>query len=219
MTCVTNTTSNSLTIQQYSNATRLKALIAAFLDLIQKQMLNPLCDFEHGLSIDNAYGWLLNRIGDNHGYTRPALPQGVFDYWGFDFNGTNYDRSPYFYGSKEPLLPASDDLYRKLLKAWLKGLFYDGSVHEANEALCYAFGKGYLIDYENRTADVVIYDQDYTTMYSIIKTGIIPKVAGVRYYHYIMRKSNTPVFGFAGSDEETFNQASFQRSINSGDIQ
>ena len=219
MSCINLEDNDALVITQYETATNLKNIISGLNNIVQKYQFDILCEFENGLSIDNAFGWLLNRIGDNFGYPRPALPSGIYDYFGYDDNGTNYDQAPFYYGSTEPLVPASDIVYKTLLKAWIEGLFYDGSVLEANKALTFAFGKGYIIDHENLVADIVIWDQPYYLIYSIIKSGVIPKVAGVKYDRIIMRETNVNFFGFAGCEDVLgFDQAPFVRTVFNKDI-
>lgn len=218
MTCVNITANNSLIITQYEYSDKLKGIISGINGLFQNYQLNTLCEFEEGLSIDNAFGWSLNRIGDNHGYPRPALPSGVFDYWGFDDNGTNYDQAPFFYGSAEDLVPAGDEIYKQLLRSWIKGLFYDGSVLDANKAIMYAFGKGYLIDHENLHASIVIFDQPYHVIFSVIRTGVIPRVAGIKYDNYIMQSSDTEFFGFDDASSVGFDQEAFVRTVFEEDI-
>jgi len=208
MACQDISNNSQLLITQYEFSPNLKGVVDGFNNLMQSEQLDTLCEFETGLSINTASGWSLDRIGLNHGYPRPSLPSGDFNYFGFDNNGTNFDQAPFFSGFTEPLVPAGDDLYRQLLRAWIDGLFFDGSTYQTNVILTEAFGKGYLIDHENLTVDVVIYDTPIYTLSAIIRTGIIPKVAGVRYDKYIIPDSETEYLGF-GSGNTNFFQAQF----------
>lgn len=219
MACQDITNNSQLIITQYQFSPNLKGVIDGFNNLMQNEQLNVLCKFEEGLSIDNASSWLLDRIGINHGYPRPALPSGEFDYFGFDLNGTNFDQAPFFYGNDEPLIPAGDSLYRQLLKAWIDGLFFDGSVHETNKILTEAFGKGYIVDFENRKVTVVIFDTPAYTISAIIRTGILPKVAGVKYDGYLYPETGKSYFGFSGASNATnWFDGNFVPTLYEGDI-
>lgn len=219
MACQDITKNIDLIITQYEYSPNLIGVIDCFNYLIQLKQLNILCDFEKGTSINNAFGWLLDRIGWNHGYPRPALPNGDFDYFGFDLNGTNFDQAPFYYGKDQPLIPAGDSLYKQLLKAWIDGLFFDGSVYQTNKILTEAFGKGYLVDHENLKVTVIIYDTPSYTISDIIRTGILPKVAGVQYNGYQYPQSSRKYFGFAGQTNATnFYKASFVPTLYEEDI-
>lgn len=219
MPCQDITNNSELIITQYQFSSNIVGIIDGLNNIIQNNQLNTLCQFESGVAIDNASGWSLDRIGWNHGYPRPALPSGEFDYFGFDNNGTNFDRAPFYYGSDEPLLPAGDVLYRKLLQAWVDGLFFDGSVYATNKILTEASGKGYIVDHENLKATVVIYDVPLYTLTAIIRTNIMPKVAGVKYDGYQYPETGKSYFGFAGQSNATnFYNATFVPTLYEEDI-
>lgn len=196
MPCINIASNNDLIITQYADSTNLKSVISGFNSLTQSKQLDTLCKFENGLSIDNAFGWLLDRLGDNFGFKRPAIPSPNDLYFGYNLNGTNFDRAPFYYGTKEPLLPVGDVLYKKLLKIWVRGLFYDGSVYEANKALTDVLGKGYITDNEDQTANIVVYNIDVYTAQTLLITNVIPKVAGVRYSELQLVYDNEPPFGY-----------------------
>jgi hypothetical protein len=196
MPCIDITSNNDLVITQYGYSPKLKGVISGFTSLMQSNQLDTLCKFEKGLAIDNAFGWLLDRLGDNFGFKRPAIPSVSSLYFGFDQGGTNFDRAPFYYGTKEPLVPVGDVLYKKLLKIWIRGLFYDGSVYEANQILTDVLGKGYITDNEDQTANIVVYNIDELTAQALLITNVIPKVAGVRYSELQLVVDAVPPFGF-----------------------
>lgn len=181
MPCIDITNNSDLLITQYLESSKLKSIVNGFNSIMQQNQLKPLCDFEKGLAIDNAFGWLLNRLGANFGFKRPAIPSPANLYFGYNDNGTNYDQAPFYYGTKEPLVPVGDVLYKKLLKIWIRGLFYDGSVYQANQILTDVFGAGWISDNEDQTASINLVNVDEYTAKAVIITNVIPKVAGVRY--------------------------------------
>jgi hypothetical protein len=181
MPCIDITENSNLLITQYEKSSKLRSVVDGFNSLMQTRQLNTLCNFEKGLSIDNAFGWLLNRLGDNFGFKRPAIPSPGELYFGYNDGGTNFDRAPYYYGTKEPLVPVGDTLYKKLLKIWIRGLFYDGSVYQVNQMLTDILGHGWLSDNEDQTASINLVNVDEYTAKAVIITNVIPKVAAVRY--------------------------------------
>ena len=196
MPAITINDNIKLTITQYLKSTKLLALIGGLNGIIQDEQLAILSEFEKGLSIDKAAGWSLNRIGNNFGFKRPSFPSSDADFFGFDANGTNFDQAPFFYGSKSPLVAIGDVLYRKLLKIWIAGLFYDGSGFEVNKMLSDSLGAGYINDHGDLTATITLVDQDKLTIQAIYRTKVIAKVAGIKYGAYQSLISGVQAFGF-----------------------
>lgn len=172
----------NLTISQYQKAHKLKTLITSILSLIQKQQIDIIYTLLPKLSLDNADNWFLSRIGDNHGYKRPVLfDEEDYLFFGFDGWGKSFDQAPFFFGQVAPTIKLDDALYRKLLKAWILGLFDDGSTYNLNKILSYAFGQDcYAVDKNNLTVSIYL-SSTYNTEQQKIIFSVLPKVAGVHY--------------------------------------
>ena len=113
-------------ISQYKSSPKIKAIIDGFLDIIQQKQVATLCTLENdGIAIDKASGYLLDTIGENYGYPRPSI---------------------------ESNIATDDEIYRKLIKLWTSNIYFGGTTLEVNAALTNAFGKGYLIDFNDMTA-------------------------------------------------------------------
>jgi hypothetical protein len=213
------TKNKDLIITQFQKEPIIQDIINGLDSIIQKNHIDILCNLESSLSIDNAYGYFLDRLGNNFGYPRPSIPQNYFNYFGFNDSGSNFDNAPFYYGVVDPLTPVGDIIYKKLLKLWIKNIFYDGSFLDANKALILSLGKSYLINHYNLSASVVIYDEPAEIVYAIIKQDLVPQVAGIRYNEYSVKETGKKYFGFAGCiDAVGFNQAPFAKTIYKDDI-
>lgn len=188
----------ALLVTQYQDSPKLKGIIAGLLTLLQQQQLDTLYQFEAGLLLDEATGWSLDRIGDNHGLPRPIANIEGSHYFGFDQGGTNFDQAPFYYGTKDKLQPLGDESYRKLLKVWLRRLFYDGSTYGLTKLLSEALthpdgsGGGYVTDHENLKVTVTILEQNRITFEALCSLPIIPKTAGIHYDYVLVNKDKVP---------------------------
>lgn len=202
MACVDITSNGDLLITQYNASPKLHAIVDGLNAVVQTEQLNPLCLFEKGMALDYATGWLLDRIGHNHGLNRPVVRLAAGKYFGFEQGGLNYDRAPFFFGIKDRLLSLGDVAYRKLLRVWIMGLFYDGSTYGLTKILTEALrdingeGGGYALDHENKKVTVYIFDEDVVTFRALSELQIIPKAVGINYeYVAISKKDIELVFG------------------------
>jgi hypothetical protein len=202
------TTNISLLIQQYRNTVRTKGLIMGILQMVQDQLATPMCQIQDYYNIDTAVGVFLDRIGRIFNYPRPLIDQGQFAYFGFDGNGLGFDQATFVPdGGSDDKIPAGDDMYRLLLKAWIAGLFTDGSLPSINAVIQTALGPGsWVIDNGDMTALVTLKYSDLNVLYAMVQTGVIPKPAGVQYSYYI--RNSDAVFGFDGNGVG-FDQSNF----------
>lgn len=209
MACKLDVTQNiDLLVQQYKNSKNLVNLVPGLLSLIQTQLIEPLCQYQWQMNINNAVGFLLDRIGAIFGYARPLIDSGQFVYFGFDGNGFGFDIATFVPdGGTAAFKPLGDGFYRTLLKAWIGGLFTDGSLPSINKVIQLALGAsgGHVIDNGDMTATVYLYSVDINLLYTIAKTNVIPRPAGVA-YTYNLAAGN--VFGFDGNGVG-FDQAPF----------
>lgn len=209
MNCKVDVTENiALIIEQYKNTVNLKKLISGLLTLIQQKLIEPLCIYQLEMNIDQAKGFLIDRIGGIFGYKRPLIDSGQFVYFGFDGNGLGFDMATFVPdGGTADFYEAGDDLYRTLLKAWIGGLFTDGTLPSINKVIQLALGAsgGHVIDNGNMTADVYLFNVDINLLYTIAKTNVIPRPAGVAYNYNL---ATGTVFGFDGNGVG-FDQAPF----------
>lgn len=197
-----------LTVQQYKNTVRLKGLIAGIMEIMQDKLGNATCKYQDQMNIDEAEGYWLDRIGGIFGYPRPLIDAGEFVYFGFDGNGVGFDQGTFVPDDgDEAFVPAGDGLYRILLKAWINGLFTDGSLPSINKTIQTALGPngGHVIDNGDMSADVALHNIDINVLLTIARTGVIPKPAAVKYTYYL---STDSVFGFDGNGVG-FDQAPF----------
>ena len=67
MACVDISNNSDLLITQYNSSPKLHAIVDGLNAVVQTAQLNTLCQFEKGMALDHATGWLLDRIGHNHG--------------------------------------------------------------------------------------------------------------------------------------------------------
>ena len=184
--CVDVTQYLNLVANQYQSSTKLRATISGILNIIQTYQIDTICEFNNNSSkIDNATGWLLDRIGINFGYARPTII---------------IDGSP---------IVVDDTIYKILLKLWIANIFYDGTTRAVNFALTNAFGKGFIVDYNNLSADVWVFNTPSDIIKAVVQTKILSKVAGVRYVYYRSILDIDTTFGFAGSGCNTFNHGTF----------
>lgn len=209
MACKLDVTTNiALVIEQYKNTIRLMKLIGGLLSLVQNELVLPLCKYQSQLNINNAVGFLLDRIGAIFGYARPFVDSGDFVYFGFDGNGLGFDQAVFVPdGGSAAFIQIGDDPYRTLLKAWIGGLFTDGTVPSINKVIQLALGQqgGHVIDNGDMTATVYLYNKDINLLYMIARTNVIPRPAGVAYTYNL---AVGDVFGFDGNGVG-FDQAPF----------
>ena len=210
MSCLDITHNDNLIVSQYAQSDNLHNVAKKLNEVIQKEISDFFCNFEASMDIDKADLYFLDRIGDNLGYPRPSLPSGNFNYFGFDENGTNFDQNPFYYGVDSPLIPAGDDLYRKLLKCWVTKLFFDGSLSQLNYAIKTVFGNGFAIDHENLNITIVTFDTDNYLINAVKQTHVLPRNACVQ-YNYQVINSESGYFGFAPFGS-AFNNAPFAKS-------
>lgn len=200
MACKLDVTQNiSLLVQQYKNSKNLVNLVTGLLETIQARLIEPLCQYQWQMNINNAAGFLLDRIGAIFGYARPLIDSGQFVYFGFDQNGLGFDMATFVPdGGTAAFTEAGDGLYRTLLKAWIGGLFTDGSLPSINKVIQLALGAsgGHVIDNGDMTATVYLYNIDINLLYTIADTNVIPRPAGVAYTYNLVTGE---VFGFDGN--------------------
>ena len=187
-----------LLITQYQDSSKLIGIIRGLLKIIQDHQLETLYQFETGLSLDNATGWSLDRIGHNHGLPRPVANIEGSGYFGFDKGGKNYDNATFYYGAKDKLQPLGDAAYRTLLKVWLRRLFYDGSTYSLTKMLTEALkhpdgsGGGYVTENQKLHVTVTILAQNKITFEALCSLPIIPKTAGIHYDYVLVNKGEKP---------------------------
>lgn len=186
------TQQKALTIFQYKDSSVLQRLISNFLALGQKQFINSIAAFERGLALENATGWFLDRIGDNHGLPRPSVSPDDIKYFGFDLSGKNFEH-PFFFGTFNKLQPMNDDDYRTLLRVWIRGLFYRGSTYELITILNDCLDSGCKIFEKNLNIVVHIFGNNIMLFRKLCQLAI-PRTAGISYEFYLKNSSNTYTF-------------------------
>ena len=159
----------NLLIQQWSESTRLRRLLAGLLRLIQDNLVRPLNDLESERQTRTAQGRFLDWCGERLGFGRPTFRSTSAVYFGFAVPGManpsdrrSFDQAP-FYSASEVLQvrePVGDEIYRRLLVARGRGLISSGSREYLDPILqgLYAGGHARVIErsypLEGRTSRV-----------------------------------------------------------------
>ncbi len=184
-----------LLIQQYKTSPRLAALIDGLLTLVQRELIDPLCELQRCFRVADATGVWLDYLGLRLGYTRPtvALPQIFF---GFDVTGwSGYDATQHSLNAGFDLAPffptfaqlrlqqnVSDTYYRNLLAGRALFLRSDGSIRAVEATLADLFEGGGVAVEAAGLIEAVVLEESRPHFFDLVKAGaegLIPKPAGV----------------------------------------
>lgn len=132
----------ALLIQQWrsgvdAEAMTLRILVGETIGVLRDQIVEPSRRLEQMLTLDEASGIWLDRIGDRLGFPRPRQTRRAADddYFGFDSHGTGFDQAPLW--STNPFLGGtegiSDAYYRRMLRARAISLYSTGTFAEIEQ--------------------------------------------------------------------------------------
>ena len=142
----------NLLLEQYNDATRLKALLNGLTGVIQTRLVDPLLVLERALNPDVSEGILLDWIGTRLSLPRPFVAATDAEFFGFDgtsaVGGRTFGQAPFFTTRRgiELVEPVGDVTYRLLLKARARRL-RGGANRETIEAvlaILWPRGNGYV---------------------------------------------------------------------------
>ena len=203
---------DNVIIRQYQRSPRILGIAQRIDELVTRQLIDPAKEIERNISVLNAEGFWLDRIGERFDIERPAIGAGEYAVFGFEGNGVGFDQGP-FTPDTGGGTPIADDTYRRLILARGGQLLTDGSSPSLDNILNVAFGSGHYIDNQDLSVTVRI-DGDFREdqLDLIVDTGLLTKPSGVRITDVII-VPNSGFFGFDGSGGVGFDQAPFVRSV------
>ena len=139
-----------LFLPQYAESSRLQALAAALVQVLEDEVVEPLQRMERAVNPDAAEGILLDWIGTRIGLPRPWVASADARFFGFRgtsaSGGRTFGQAPFFTRRRglELREPIGDATYRILLKGRARRL-RGGADRETLEAvLAILFGNGHL---------------------------------------------------------------------------
>ncbi len=197
--------------RQYQQSPRILTIARQIDDIVQRELIDPARRIEEYVSVLEAPGFWLDRIGERFGIPRPSLRDGSYLAFGFDDAGVAFDQAP-FEADRTGGTPIADETYRRLILARGGQLLTDGSGPSLDNILDVAFGTGHYIDHQDLSVTVRI-DGDFRPdeLDLILDTGLLTKPAGVRIRNIIIVPSSN-AFGF-DDNGVAFDQAPFARII------
>lgn len=196
---------------QYSTSTVLKTLVLAF-----DQQIDPLEDqglfYRFIFNVDSAVGVGLDIWGRIVGATRDISIEMYGDYLGF--NGSQlspFNQAPFWNGRPaSDLYRMSDEAFRRLIMWKAMANISTSDMASLNSLTNILFEDGadvYLLESGIMTIRMVIESELEPYQRAIFKKyGLFAKGAGVLFEWL---EVPVPVFGFAGSDMQPFDQAPF----------
>lgn len=198
-------------VRQYQQSPVILGIAQRINEIIQTELIDSANTLEQYVSVLNARGEWLDRIGERFDIPRPALRDDQFLRFGFDDAGVGFDQA-IFGPERGGGTPIADETYRRLILARGGQLLTDASGPSLDQILETAFGSGHYIDHQDLTVTVRI-DGDFRTdeLDLIIGTGLVTKPAGVRIREIIIVPSDG-AFGF-DDNGVGFDQAPFARII------
>jgi len=203
---------NDTILRQYNNSTKLKSVIYTFNDVVDvSSIVNKFYDNVFNLNTANSYGldvWA--RIVDVSRYVK-------FDSVGevFGFEGQNlstFNQGSFYSGKKiTTTLKLADDFFRTVIKAKAAVNISNTSIEDANKILANIFkdkGKPFVTDNLDMSMHYVFPFHLKDNEISLIKnSNILPRPSGVKLRGIITVPKQ--VFGFFGSNCQTFNNGTF----------
>ena len=128
----------ALLVTQWDDATRLQALAAELLAIVDEELTTPLIELEQTTRIATAEGEWLDRIGVRLGVDRPFTADTTFARFGFDgSDGVGYDQGPFdsVISALVNTVPVGDEYFRCLLMIHGHALLGSGSVPDLEAML------------------------------------------------------------------------------------
>lgn len=129
-------------LSQYADATRLNALLSAFIDIMQESVIDVLETINRGKNPDEAEGIFLDYIGTRLGFNRPRVEDNTREFWGLEGTRENFgrplDQAPFWTADPTAVVyaPIQDDTFRSTLFARARKLHGDTGMEAWND--CFA---------------------------------------------------------------------------------
>ena len=147
----------ALLVTQWDDATRLQALAAELLAIVDEELTTPLIELEQTTRIATAEGEWLDRIGVRLGVDRPFTADMTFARFGFDgSDGVGFDQGPFdsVISALVNTVPVGDAYYRCLLGIRGRALLGSGSVPDLEAMLVSEFDNVRVEDNADGTVTV-----------------------------------------------------------------
>ena len=145
-----------LLVSQWSDATRLQALIHGFLDVIREGLVDPLAYLERQLRYTTAEGIWMDLVGRRVGCRRLSVLDTSFDRFGFDDAGVGFDQGPF--DTTNPSLssrvPIDDSYYLCFIEFCAQAILSDGSRPSLEAALQCSFEDARIQDNADGTVTI-----------------------------------------------------------------
>ena len=179
------TDNQDLLIEQWKLAPRFNALLDGITSLMQRQMVDPLCDIHDQRVIDNADGVFLDYIGQRLGLPRAYYLQGTAvdpsDFFGYEGVGESFDQAPFRPAQDfivpEGSEPQSDGEYREDLRVRGCLINLGASVDDLNTATA-SMVSGSVTFLDTPAGISAIHSVTKDRLDSMIDRGVIQLPAG-----------------------------------------
>lgn len=192
------TSSTDLLISQWAGADNLRSVVSSWLQMLIRQIDEPLDLLTDYSVTDRARGVWLDYIGGRLGLERPRAATAEIDFFSFNRSSNElsvgFDQGP-FWSTRgyEALVPIGDVLYRRLLRARGRSVRSFNAIPDFEAAAQEIDPGAEVTDNSDMTISVVTRNED--DMRLADEVGALPRPAGVR---MILNPPGT--FAFEGAD-------------------